>query len=162
MLDEYFTPFPTIKFDFIDDVYAELGAANFYRSKTGQNRSDVSPSLRAKFQSVLPFNIYCCGFFRNVPGWIYPMHKDSYRLCALNILVADPSDKFETCCFDEKRIVVGTIPHERNIPILLNTKRFHSVVNRDPDRTRFVLSIGCVDESYEVVKAKLYDNFHPS
>jgi len=160
MLSDYYSAIP-IRFDFIDQVYSELSQAQFYVSKTRQTRSDVSPELKQKFRDVLPFNIYCCGFFKNPPGWFYPMHKDVERLCALNVLLCDESQNFETFCYDDGRKQIAQVDYRRDVPILLNTKKFHSVRNNDT-ATRYLLSIGCIDEDYESVKRKLHDHFNAS
>jgi hypothetical protein len=154
MTDDYFCKLD-ILFPFMDEIYDELKKAIWYISNTKQCRSDVSINLRNKIQNSIPFQIHCCGFFKNDPGWKYPIHKDSIRSSAINILLVEPCDEFNVFFFSDDFKTKILSPYVRDELLLINTKKFHSVSNDSTDKTRYVLSIGFSKNSYEEIKVKL-------
>lgn len=138
--------------NFIDNLYKELEHANWYTSVTNQCRSDIIGETRSLIEEYMPFKVYCCGFFKNVPGWTYPIHKDFQRRAAVNIQLVDDSDEFKIYSYSDDLKQVFVAPYSKNKPILLNTKKFHQVHNTSKDKIRYILSVGCIEESYEVIK----------
>ena len=156
MQHDYYT-FINLPIDIIDDInkFINLQDSNFFISKLGQNRINFDSTILLKLMEFIPFRISDCGIFKNEPGWTYSIHKDQNRQCALNMLLVDNSDEFETCIYDDDGIYVGKIPYVKNQWVLLNTKKFHSVKNNSLTRTRYVISIGCTTEDYYTVRDKL-------
>jgi hypothetical protein len=153
MTEEYFYKLD-IQFTFIDKIYSELNSAIWYESKYKQVRFDVSNELRSMIQESVPFNIDCCGFFKNEPGWIYPLHRDSVRYTAINVLLVEPCDEFHAHFYSDDLKTKMLIPYTKDEPLLINTKKLHMVSNTSLDKIRYVLSIGCVEQTYDEVKRK--------
>lgn len=131
----------------------ELSTANWYTSRYGQCRSDVSTNLRTIVENTMPFKVSCCGFFKNDPGRRYNIHKDSQRQAAVNILLVDDCSDFHVYSYSDNMRDKISVPYQKYIPILLNTKKFHSVQNLS-SVTRYLVSIGCDTESYESIRNK--------
>lgn len=102
----------------------------------------------------MPFKIHCCGFFKNEPGWTYPLHKDAVRYTAINILLVEPCDEFNVYFYSDDLKTKMLVPYLKDEPLLINTKKLHMVSNTSLDKTRYVLSIGCTDQTYDEVKKK--------
>jgi hypothetical protein len=161
----YFTLL-NIHFPVREKLYQALNYAiennSFYESPSKQMRHDVSKELRKEIQDILPFAISDCGFFKNEPGWDYPVHIDTRRFFAINMLMVDDHNDFENVFYlDDPSLadyVDGTnkekfrIPYVKDQLVLINTKKYHSVKNKSADKTRYVLSIGNVDTSYDIIK----------
>jgi hypothetical protein len=141
-------------FTFMDKIYAELDSAIWYESKYKQCRFDASQDLRNIIQEVVPFKIDCCGFFKNEPGWKYPLHRDSVRYTAINILLVEPCDMFNVYFYSDDLKTKIVVPYIKDHPLLINTKKLHMVSNSSPDKIRYVLSIGCIEQTYDEVKKK--------
>jgi hypothetical protein len=141
-----------IPINFIDNVHEALKYASWYTSKTGQCRSEITGETRALIQNSVPFEISCCGFYKNEPGWKYTIHKDYTRFTALNILLVDNSDDYQVYTYSDKLEKKINIPYIKNEPMLLNTKKFHSVHNTSKETIRYVLTVGCNTETYEVIR----------
>ena len=146
-----------LEFTFIDDIYKELNEAKWYTSKYGQCRSDISKELVCLIQDVMPFKIDDAGFFKNDPGWNYRIHKDSKRLAAVNMLMVENSNNFCAVVYADNFKNKEIIPYTRNKLILLNTEKFHSVLNKSQSEVRYLLSLGSTEESFESIKNK-FDN----
>jgi hypothetical protein len=153
MTDEYFYKLDT-PFTFMDKIYAELDSAIWYESKYKQCRFDVSQELRSIIQESVPFKISCCGFFKNEPGWKYPLHRDSVRYTAINILLVEPCDEFNVYFYSDDLKTKILVPYIKDEPLLINTKKLHMVSNTSVDKIRYVLSIGCIEQTYDEVKKK--------
>jgi hypothetical protein len=141
-----------IPINFIDNVHEVLKYATWHTSKTGQCRSEITGETRALIQNSMPFEISCCGFYKNEPGWKYTIHKDYTRFTALNILLVDNSDDYQVYTYSDKLEKKLNIPYIKNEPMLLNTKKFHSVHNTSKETIRYVLTVGCNTETYEVIR----------
>lgn len=153
MTSEYFCKL-NLQFEFMDRIYEELNSAIWYESKYKQCRSDASAELRNMIQEKVPFNIHCCGFFKNEPGWTYPIHKDSVRQTAINILLVDQCDEFNVYFYSDNFKTRLLAPYVKDELLLINTKKFHSVSNASSDKIRYVMSIGCVEQTYDELKKK--------
>jgi len=141
-----------LKLDFIDILYKELDNANWYTSPAKLCRSDINGATRTLIEQVMPFKVDCCGFLKNEPGWIYPVHKDHSRMAAVNIQLCDSYDDYQAISYNNDMTQQLDIPYQKDKPLLLNTKKLHSVHNMSNDKTRYILSIGCTNESYEVIR----------
>jgi hypothetical protein len=153
MTEEYFSKL-NIPFPVMDLIYDELRTVNWYTSSTGQCRGDVSAELRSKIQKVITLKIYCCGYFKNDPGFKYPIHKDSARRAAINILLVDNCDEFNIFFYSDDLKTKILVPYIRDDLLLINTKKFHSVNNTSLTKTRYLMSIGFVENTYDEIKAK--------
>lgn len=142
----------SLPLDFIDNLYKELETANWYTSPTKFCRSDVVGETRNLIEKFMPFKIHCCGLFKNEPNFTYPIHKDFERLAAVNIQLGEASDDYRVMSYSDNLSERMQVPYQKDKPILLNTKKLHSVHNMSNDKTRYILSVGCVDESYEVIR----------
>jgi hypothetical protein len=138
----------------MDKIYAELDSAIWYESKYKQCRFDASQDLRNIIQEAVPFKIDCCGFFKNNPGWTYPLHRDSVRYTAINILLVEPCDEFNVYFYSDDLKTKILVPYIKDEPLLINTKKLHIVSNTSVDKIRYVLSIGCIEQTYDEVKKK--------
>lgn len=163
----YFTVL-NIHFPVLEKLYKELDNAIlnnfFHESPSLQIRYNVSKDLRKEVQDLMPFKISDCGFFRNSPGWDYPVHIDGKRLFAINMLMVEDHDDYEVFFYVDHPSLAneidGTdkekfrIPYVKDQLVLLNTKKYHSVRNTSGSRTRYLLSIGNTDTSYDIIKNK--------
>ena len=152
MIEEDYFYNINIPLDFISNLYEELNHAQWYISPTNQCRSDIVGETRLLIQKFMPFEVYCCGFFKNDPGWKYPIHKDRNRYAAVNMQLCDDSEDYYIYSHTDDFKKKISIPYYKNKPVLLNTKKFHSVHNKSKDKVRYVLSVGCTTESYEVIR----------
>jgi len=152
MTEEYFCKV-NLQFTFMDKIYAELNTAIWYISKYGSCRSDVSQDMRNILQEVVPFKISCCGFFKNEPGWTYPLHRD-IRYTAINMLLVEPDDDFKVYFYSDDLKTKIPIPYIKDEILLINGRKLHMVSNTSLDKTRYVLSIGCNEQTYDEVKKK--------
>jgi len=137
--------------NFIDNLYQELENAVWYTSPTKFCRSDIMGETRSMIEQFMPFKVFCCGFFKQEPGFKYPIHKDSQRLAAVNIQLCDELGDYKVYSYTDKLKEKMMVPYQKNKPILLNTKKFHSVHNISND-TRYILTVGCITDSYEVIR----------
>ena len=152
MTDEYFCKI-NLQFTFMDRIYAELQTATWYISKYGSCRSDVSQDFRHVLQEVVPFKISCCGFFKNEPGWTYPLQRD-VRYTAINMLLVEPCEDYKVYFYSDDSKTKMPVPYIKDEPLLINGKKLHSVSNTSLDKIRYVLSIGCNEQTYDEVKKK--------
>lgn len=153
MTEEYFCKL-NLQFEFMNRIYEELNSAIWYESKYKQCRFDVSQDLRNIIQKAVPFKISCCGFFKNEPGWTYPLHRDTVRYTAINILLVEPCNEFNVYFYSDDLKTKMLAPYIKDEPLLINTKKLHMVSNTSVDKIRYILSIGCIEETYDEVKKK--------
>lgn len=141
--------------DILELIYYEFNnnITKFYTSTYKMRRIDLSKSLKQKIQSILPYNIADCGIFHNAPNFVYNWHTDKQRKCAINMLLVEKNELFVTKFFYNNQFI--ETDYEKDIPILFNTQVPHFVTNNSRDLNRYILSLGCIDESYEQVKTKL-------
>jgi hypothetical protein len=119
----------------------------FWISKMGQCRIDFPFDLRRKLRDIMPFQIIDCGCFKNVPGWVYPIHRDARRTFAMNMMISVINSEFEVLCYNDDKTENFPIEYLQDQWVLLNTKKFHSVKNNSMIN-RYVISIGCETTSY--------------
>jgi hypothetical protein len=108
--------------------------------------------LKEQVQKEIPFEIFDCGFFKNSPGWSYQLHTDTRRTCAINILMCNNSQDFVANFVSDNFKETINIPYVKDVPILINTKKFHRIKNLSTTDNRFVLSIGHETYPYEITK----------
>lgn len=139
-------------------LYEELGRSisidSFYKSSHGQSRSDFTDSqLKQLIRDSMPFEISDMGIFRNAPRSMYPLHIDAERNLSLNILLCEPDEKFAVDYYltDDGVFQKKPIPYRKDIPLLLNTQKYHSIKNLHLTKTRYICSIGSTKNSYEEV-----------
>jgi hypothetical protein len=144
----------SLPIDFIDILYKELETTTWYTSPTKLCRSDIVGETRNLIEKAMPFKVHCCGFFKNDPRFKYPIHRDFQRLAAVNIQLGESFDDYQVVFYNDDLSQLLNIPYQTDKPLLINTKKLHSVFNKSNDKTRYVLSVGCIDESYEVIKNK--------
>lgn len=148
---------------FIDLLYVELENLvvedNFYSSPYNQIRADVSRNLKHKVVELFPFPISDLGFFKNDPMTSYPWHKDAERKFAVNILLCDPNANFQIYFynFEDRRKI--EVPYRKNIPLVFNTSKMHSITNNHQTATRYIFTIGSTEMSYDIGLGLLRDKF---
>lgn len=119
----------------------------FFISKLGQCRVNFPIEINRKFSQFMPFEISDYGCFKNVPEWIYPVHKDTNRTFAMNMLLSPVNSDFEALFYNDDKTESWSIPYIQNQWILLNTKKYHSVKNNSTVN-RYIISIGCTNIDY--------------
>lgn len=160
LIDECFVKL-NLKFDHLfDEVYIDFAKKinDFYkitRSPNFMSRIDLSEDIKEKFNNILPYKVSDCGIFRNAPKSFVQLHADTKRTFALNALLIDSNELFITNFFHKNNLI--KVEYEKKAPILFNTKIPHCVYNNSPNIYRYVLTIGCIDESYDHVKEKFKD-----
>jgi hypothetical protein len=141
-----------VPIDFIDTVYEELTRAKWYNAASGLIRSEIVGETRTLIEKNMPFKVNCCGFYKNDPLWKYPIHKDRYRFAAFNVQLGEDSEDYYVNAYTDDRTEKIRIPYHKDCPILLNTKKFHSVHNMSNEKVRYVLTVGCADMTYEIIR----------
>jgi hypothetical protein len=134
----------------ISDInqYVEQNQHRFFISRLGQNRLDFDWTITKQISEIFKFTISDAGVFKNPPGWVYPVHKDTRRQFAINLLLSDVDTDFEVNFHSDDLKFKFSIPYNKNQWILINTKKFHEVKNNSPSKDRYVVSIGCEKTSY--------------
>lgn len=132
-------------------IYQNLDNACFITTTTKQIRFEFDSSIRNYVQQSIPFEISDCGVFKNPPGWVYPIHIDAKRTCAINILLCEENPEFLVYFYGNRLDKPIPLNYKKDVPYLLNTKKLHGVKNLSKDKTRFVLTIGNTTDSYEDV-----------
>lgn len=150
--------------NFIEMIYKELELSivesKFYQSPYNQNRADVSADLKNKVCELFIFPISDIGFFRNLPLTSYPFHCDAERQFAVNLLLCDADEKFEVCFYDFEYRKKINVPYRKNIPLVFNTKKSHSITNKHEIKTRYIFTIGSTKINYNDGLTILLDKFH--
>jgi hypothetical protein len=123
----------------------------FFISRLGQNRIDFDIKLINKIREICPFFVSDAGIFKNPPGWVYPVHKDSRRQFAMNLLLSDPDPDFEVNFYSEDLSTKFLIPYVKNKWVLINTKKFHGVKNNSSTKDRYTISVGCISKTYHEI-----------
>jgi hypothetical protein len=156
MKDELFfnTGFSPVRI--LDKLYQEANTEeNYYWSPAVPPvmRCDVSDELRSYFKSLInaPFND--CGLLKTYPNTIYPMHKDSFRITALNMTLMDDNPDFLTQVVGAKFGKVHKYPvtYVKNEFTILNVSQLHHVTNKSQTLTRTILSIGFKECDYSTL-----------
>lgn len=154
MIEEDYFYNINIPVDFVDNLYEELNYCEWYTSSTGMCRSDIVGETRIFIEKFMPFEVHCCGFFKNTAGWKYPVHKDYKRYASFNMQLCDDSEDYHIYSYTDDLKEKLSVPYYKNKPVLLNTKKFHSVHNTSKDKVRYILTVGCTTEPYEVLRDK--------
>ena len=123
----------------------------FWISMMCQCRIDFPIDICRKIRDIMPFKITDYGCFKNVPGWVYPVHTDTKRTFAMNMLISQPDPGFEALFYSDDRSTSFPIAYIQNQWVLLNTKKLHSVRNTG-STNRYVISIGCETSSYQEIR----------
>ena len=149
-LDYYtYVNLPTPNMNQINEfIKYSLNHDKFYTSRFGNCRVDFPSDIVNQLKEIFPFEISDSGIYKNIPGWIYPIHKDFNRQFAMNMLINDINSDFEALCYSENKDSSFPILYVKNEWIMLNTKRWHSVKNNSKTITRFVISVGCSSINY--------------
>lgn len=140
----------------LEQLYQEASVAgNYYASpaKPPVMRCDVSQNLRAYFNKLITVPFRDCGFLKTPPNSTYPVHTDSFRITALNMLMVDFDTTFETCIWDTltnqtKRHIV---PYVKDQFMIMNVMNPHGVINKNKELQRIILSIGILDYDYATI-----------
>jgi|688.fasta_scaffold10038_6 hypothetical protein len=133
--------------DLLVELYELAKADQFYISPSNVYRTDIMGPLRDKLQNIVNAEIADCGILRSEPNSVYPYHVDEFRVCAINMLMVEPSDYHVT------RTMVGIKPervnYRQNYFMMLNVMKLHMTMNKHPTEYRYVLSLGFKENSYE-------------
>ena len=70
------------------------------------------------------------------------------------MLLVDNSKDYHIYSYTDNLKEKISVPYYKNKPLLLNTKKFHSVHNTSKDKVRYILTVGCTTEPYEVLRDK--------
>jgi hypothetical protein len=138
--------------DVLDQLYQEAAVdSNYYASpaKPPVMRCDVSDNVRQYFEKLIAVPFRDCGFLKIPPNSTYPTHRDSFRITALNMLMVDINDEFETFMFAGG--TRHTVTYIKNEFTILDVMSFHGVINKSKELHRIVLSIGIKEHDYATV-----------
>jgi hypothetical protein len=137
----------------LDKLYQEASVEENYYWSPAQPpvmRCDVSDEIRDYFKRLInvPFND--CGLLKTYPNTIYPIHKDSFRITALNMTLMDDNPDFVTQVIGVKFGKVHKYPvtYVRNEFTILNVSQLHHVTNKSQTLTRTILSMGFKECDY--------------
>lgn len=147
---DYYRILDTADQNLISDInqYVEQNQHRFFISRLGQNRLDFNWTLTDQINKLFPFTVSDAGVFKNTPGWVYPVHRDTRRQFAVNLLLSEVDCDFEVNFYSDDLTVKFSIPYNKNQWILINTKKFHEVKNNSTVKDRYVVSIGCENMTY--------------
>lgn len=157
MLEKLFVNTNFTPKEILEQLYLEAAVEeNYYWSPANPPvlRCDVSKDIRNYFERTISIPFRDCGFLKTLPSTTYPIHKDTFRITALNMIMIDHNDDFKTAVLgiEDNDITINFVPYKKNKFTILNVSAPHSVSNRSTTITRTLLSIGFKDHSYfEVV-----------
>jgi hypothetical protein len=147
MSDTNFIDLDYSPIEILGQLYAHISNNEFYISPSNVYRSDITGSLRDSIQSRINTEIADCGILRSDPNSTYSYHVDEFRVCAINMLMVEPSDNHVT------RAMVGIKPtkveYRKDYFMMLNVTQLHMTRNSSPTDLRYVLSLGFKKNSYE-------------
>lgn len=151
MIDRtYYCYVNVITHSLVKDIneYLYKNIENFYVSPHKQVRLDITGNLKNNLEEIFSFfPISDMGIFQNYPNTFYPLHKDTDRQFAINMLLNTDSD-FDAGFLDVEVNKISPIPYICNQFLIINTKKFHYIKNRSTSKSRFCVSIGCTDIDY--------------
>lgn len=134
--------------EILDQLYEESSKEeNYYPSPAGVWRSDVSVDLRLKISNIITVPFADCGFLKTKPKQDYPVHKDIFRVAAINMPMFEPNEKFKSMVVSTEG--VRPIEYKKDHLLLLNVMEYHGVKNNSDTDERIVLSIGFKEHSYQ-------------
>jgi hypothetical protein len=152
-MNDYFLSTDFTPAEILNDLYDEMTNGEFYLSPANVLRCDLSNQLKEKLKNIINLPIADCGFLKTKPLQNYPVHKDIFRLSAINMPMFDPAPYFFSYVFDGKQY--HSIEYKKDYFTILNVMQFHGVRNLNNSMERNVLSIGFKDISY----SKIVDKF---
>jgi len=137
----------------LDQLYQEASvASNYYASpaKPPVMRCDVSKDVKEYFKKIISVPFRDCGFLKTPPNSVYPVHTDTYRITALNMLMVDTDINFETCVWETNpyQPKPHVVPYVKDQFMILNVRSPHGVINKSKELHRIILSIGILDHDY--------------
>lgn len=139
-----------------DKLYQEAAVeSNYYLSPANVFRCDVSQELRSEIQKIVKVPIADCGFLKRFPKSVYPIHVDTYRICAINMPMSDPDPNFYAYSFDGHNRI--PIEYKKDHLTILNVRKMHGVINKSDTNTRIILSIGLKTTDYTSCVEKFHN-----
>lgn len=134
--------------ELLEQIYKEAGVeGNYYLSPVDVWRCDVSEDLRNKLSKLISVPFTDCGFLKTKRKSRYPVHKDVYRVAAINLPMFENNKDFRSVVITSQGI--KTIEYKKDSFLLLNVLEFHGVFNDSETEDRTVLSIGVKEKTYQ-------------
>jgi hypothetical protein len=142
--------------EILEQLYHEASIdSNYYESpaKPPVLRCDVSQDVRKYFEKLISVPFRDCGFLKTPPKSVYPIHKDTFRITALNMLMVDVDINFETCMWEVNSNQTNrhVVPYVKDQFMIMNVMNSHGVINKSTELHRIILSIGILDYNYDVI-----------
>jgi hypothetical protein len=132
----------------LDQLYQEASVEkNYYLSPVNVWRCDVSEDLRFELSKLISVPFADCGFLKTKPKSQYPVHKDVYRVAAINLPIFESNKDFKSIVITPQGIT--TIEYKKDSFLLLNVLEFHGVFNNSETEDRIVLSMGIKEKTYQ-------------
>jgi hypothetical protein len=156
MQDDFFFNTSITPHEILEQLYLESAIDNNYYASPANPpvmRCDVSNDVRQYFKKLITVPFRDCGFLKIPAKSVYPTHQDSFRITALNMLMVDADNDFETFMFDTSSTSTFkySVSYIRNKFTILNVMRPHGVINKSLNLDRIVLSIGIREHNYATV-----------
>jgi hypothetical protein len=156
MLDSYYTylNFPVDMNMLVSKIneYIQQNKDKFYLSNSKLLRLDFNYDINSIINKIMPFTVSDAGVFRNPPGWNYPVHRDSVRKFAVNMVLVDEHPDFDVRFVNPSKTETYPIHYIKNQFVLINTQQFHYVKNNNINIDRYCVSIGCTSDSYSNIR----------
>ena len=151
--NDYFVYINFNSSDLITEInqFVQNNQNKFFISKQNQCRIDFNKIIKNNIRDIFKFPISDLGVFKNIPRWSYPIHYDSQRKFAVNLLLSDSNNEFEALFYNDDKTINFPIPYIKNQWVLVNTKKLHSVKNNSKTDIRYVISIGCESVNYNTI-----------
>lgn len=136
--------------EILEQLYQEAATGNYYSSPAVPPvmRCDVSPGVREYFKKLINVPFRDCGFLKTPPNSVYPIHRDCFRITALNMLMVDTDTNFETCIWEGNSNQRHIVSYSKDQFTILNVMNSHGVINKSKELHRIILSIGILDYDY--------------
>ena len=148
MNDKFFKNLDFSPQKILDQLYEESKKEeNYYLSPVGVWRCDVSQDLRSKISKIINVPFADCGFLKTKPKNTYPVHKDVYRIAAINLPMFEPHKDFMSFVLSKEGIKF--VDYKKDHFLILNVMEFHGVNNNSESQERVVLSIGIKEKTYQ-------------
>jgi hypothetical protein len=142
--------------EILEQLYREAAVeSNYYNSpvKPPVFRCDVSKDIREYFKKVITVPFRDCGFLKTPPNSVYPIHRDTLRTAALNMLMVAVDTNFETFMWDANPTQAKQyiVPYVKDQFMIINVMNPHGVINKSKELHRIILSIGIPDYDYATI-----------
>lgn len=148
MIDNLFKNLNFSPVNILDQLYQEsLDTDGYYLSPADVLRRDVSENIRKEIAKIINVPFADCGFLKTNPGSKYPVHKDIFRIAAINMPLFEPNDEFKSFVVSKQGL--RDINYVKDNFLILNVLEFHGVVNYSQTQERIMLSIGIKERSYQ-------------